>query len=373
MVVIAAASRTLPGAVGRGVPLARVKPSKTSVEAFDGFAHERVVEVQRARLLVAAGQVACEHGAGNVTVAQIVERAGVSRRTFYEIFSDGEDCLLAAFDDALGRVRERMIGVWRAPGVGWRDRVRGALVALLGFFDEQPLVGRLLVVESLSAGRVALERRACVLDALTGAIDEGRTHAKMGMSPSPLSAEGVLGGVLGILYARMTERDGGPDRRLLELVGALMSMIVLPYQGATVAKRELARALPSGLVQRAERPSSSSSSSAPWSSSVLVGADPFKGAGMRLTYRTMRVLEAISKTPGSSNKQVSVLAGASDQGQISKLLARLERCGLICNTLPADSSGSGLPNAWVLTQTGEQVMSSIHQASPTATTGGSER
>ena len=41
---------------------------------------------------------------GNVTVAQVVERAGVSRRTFYEVFEDREDCLLAALEEGIARV-----------------------------------------------------------------------------------------------------------------------------------------------------------------------------------------------------------------------------------------------------------------------------
>jgi AcrR family transcriptional regulator len=62
---------------------------------------ERVADIQRARILAAMVEVVAEHGAGNATVAHIVGRSGVSRRTFYDLFVDREDCLFAAFDTAI--------------------------------------------------------------------------------------------------------------------------------------------------------------------------------------------------------------------------------------------------------------------------------
>jgi DNA-binding PadR family transcriptional regulator len=75
---------------------------------------------------------------------------------------------------------------------------------------------------------------------------------------------------------------------------------------------------------------------------------------MRLTYRTLRVLTAISEQPGASNREVAVHAEVADQGQISKLLARLERLGLIQNT--GEGQPSGEPNAWLLTSRGEEIL-----------------
>ncbi len=74
---------------------------------------------------------------------------------------------------------------------------------------------------------------------------------------------------------------------------------------------------------------------------------------MRLTYRTLLVLSAIAEAPGASNRQVADVAGVHDQGQISKLLSRLERLGLIENTGAGQPNGE--PNAWTLTTKGVQV------------------
>ena len=74
---------------------------------------------------------------------------------------------------------------------------------------------------------------------------------------------------------------------------------------------------------------------------------------MRLTYRTVRVLMAVAAHPGSSNRAVGDEAGIADQGQISKLLARLKRLGLVENS--RDGQANGLANVWTLTERGREV------------------
>ena len=74
---------------------------------------------------------------------------------------------------------------------------------------------------------------------------------------------------------------------------------------------------------------------------------------MRLTYRTARVLEGVREHPGGSNRQVADGAGITDPGQVSKLLRRLERLGLLENHGLGHSQGE--PNAWKLTPLGGQV------------------
>lgn len=82
---------------------------------------------------------------------------------------------------------------------------------------------------------------------------------------------------------------------------------------------------------------------------------------MRLTYRTLMVLSAIATRPGSSNREIADGAGVSDQGQISKLLGRLERLGLIENTGLGHIKGE--PNAWRLTHKGTEVEQALSPGS----------
>ena len=81
---------------------------------------------------------------------------------------------------------------------------------------------------------------------------------------------------------------------------------------------------------------------------------------MRLTYRTVRVLCAIADHPSASNREVASAAGIADQGQISKLLARLQSLGLIRNEGLGQPRGA--PNAWGLTAKGVEVERSIRSS-----------
>jgi AcrR family transcriptional regulator len=306
--------------------------------ARNGLGREQVADIQRARMLAAMVDVVAERGAGNVTVAHVVARSGVSRRTFYELFEDGEDCFLAAFDAGVGRMTGEVAPAYEQPD-RWREKVRAGLVASLSFLDRERGLARLLIVESLAAGPGTVERRSRVLDHLVAVVEEGRRETKHGAEPVPLTAEGVVGAVLGVLYGRLVERSPG---RLVELTNPLMGMIVLPYLGPATARKELARAVP-----RTPSPPGP------------VNGDPLRELGMRLTYRTVRVLMAVAEHPGSSNRAVADGAGIADQGQISKLLARLHGLGLIENT--GAGSARGEPNAWTLTSKGNSVQTVIAQ------------
>lgn len=320
------------------------------------FERERVSDIQRMRLLSAAGQVCCEHGVANATVALIVERAGVSRRTFYELYRDSEECLLATFGEALERARKRVSAAWFADG-NWCERTRASLMALLSLFDEDPVLAQLLVVESLAVGHRVLADRVRILDTLIDALANGarrdmsdgkhRAH-NASKAAVRLNIEGALGGVLGVLHARISQHSTG---RLIELTSPLVSMLVLPCAGPAAAQRE------------ARRPAPASDSPQSGSQTPVSQSDPFKDAGMRLTYRTMRVLYAIGERPGSSNRRIAALADIGDQGQISKLLARLERIGTIANT--AVGANKGEANAWTLTPIGRQVISRVNETKET--------
>jgi AcrR family transcriptional regulator len=295
---------------------------------------ERLAEIQRRRMISAMVEVASERGASSVTVARVVARSGVSRRTFYELFTGGEECLLAVMEDSLASARSYVLEVYD-PQEAWRVRIRAALHALLEFVEEEPGRARLLVVESLCAGRETLERRSRVLAELIRAVDAGRGESERSAALTPLTAEGVVGSVLSIIHARLVKGD---RLALVELTDPLMSMIVLPYLGAAAARRELDRPLP----ERRRR--------APHASD---GANHLNDLPMRVTYRTMCVLSAIASRPGASNARIGQAAGITDQGQMSKLLHRLKKLGLILNG--GAGQARGMSNAWTLTPTGVQV------------------
>ena len=145
--------------------------------------------------------------------------------------------------------------------------------------------------------------------------------------------QSVVGGVFWVIHARMLEQTGEQEgQRLIELTPSLMSMIALHYLGAGAAKAELSRA-------NEPNPRTRQPLSIP--------------GGARATYRTALVLRAIGASPHCSNREVAVAAGLADEGQTSKLLARLRRQGLIENV--GLGAIRGEPNAWLLTSHGQRL------------------
>ena len=349
------------------------RPARGDVDRGGG--RGGVAEIQRARMITALVEVVGERGVGGVTVAHVVARSGVSRRTFYELFEDREDCFLAAFDQAVEGGARRMVPAFQGEGQ-WRERLRAGLAALLEYLDDEPGMGALCIVDALGAGPVALERRAQVVGALIDAVHEGRREARGATKPTRLTAEGVVGAVLAVLHARLAAGEarangarvagarpggaeevgaragsarGGGGQPMVALLGPLMGMIVLPYLGQAAAAREASR--PGPRRRRVAPPS----------------GDPLRELDMRLTYRTVRVLLAIGELvahgSGPSNRRVAEAADVTDQGQISKLLARLEHLGLIANTGAGPARGE--PNVWRLTQKGAEIERTIRrQATP---------
>jgi AcrR family transcriptional regulator len=313
-------------------------------------------ELQRARVQRAlAEEMAARDDPHAVTVADVMARAGVSRRTFYELYADREACFLAAFESGLQLAAEEMYTAY-ARQVRWHDGVRAALAELLALLDREPALARLCVVYALGGGRLVLQRRMQAIEVLREFVDRGRLEAHGRLDPPEVAAEGVVGAVLAVIHTRLVSSTGVKrPPPLIELLGPLMNLVLLPYMGAAKAGRELSRPVPVGV-----RPPTGS-------------AEQFEpaldrgGTGMRVTYRTARVLRAIGERPGASNREVAEQAGIVDQGQISRLLRRLESLGLIANQ-GVGSGGSatrGTANAWVLTARGEHMRRGVQpQARP---------
>jgi AcrR family transcriptional regulator len=307
--------------------------------------------MQRRRLLVAMGELLAEDGIEGATVGAICKRASVSRRTFYESFEDREECFLAVFDQAI----EQIAGVvGRAYGGGgkWNTRVRAGVTTLLEYFDVHPDVARVCVIETLRGGPALLEHRRQVLAVLTSTVDQGGTEAKHGSGPLPLTAEGVVGGALAVVHGRLLARrstsaeTSARDGPLVELANALTAMIVHPYLGSGPARSEL------------ERPVVKATDT------IAAGTrDPFKDLAIRITYRTALVLATIAGNPGASNRAVAEIADIGDDGQMSRLLRRLEGAGLVENI--GEGHTRGEPNAWRLTERGAAVHATLAGANPT--------
>lgn len=323
-------------------------PSTAGVQAGDlrlvGVdRHAHVTAMQRSRLLAAAAGAVAELGWDGATIGSIAERAGVSRRTFYELFENRDECLLAILQSATARITAQ-IDAAAPPGLSWRERVRDGLWSVLCFFDSQPTFARICLVESRRSDGIVLDYRQRIVEQLVGFVDQGREEASGSANVSALTAQGVVGGIFEVLYTHLSNGDG--ERPLRDLTGDLVGMVVMPYLGVAAARREQNR--PAPVFQPTEQ--------SDWEMAAVGvdGRDLLAELPMRLTYRTATVLQALAEHPGQSNRQVADLVGIADPGQISKLLARLSRLGLLVN-----SGAAREPNRWALTAIGSRLTRSI--------------
>jgi AcrR family transcriptional regulator len=127
-----------------------------------GLAREEVLASQRGRMLAAMAAAVAEKGYPATTVGDVVGRAGVSRKTFYEHFADKEECFLAAWDAGVETLIDGVSHATLEADGGWKDRLRAGVRAYLEMLAAAPAFARTFLIEVLAAGPRALERRADV-------------------------------------------------------------------------------------------------------------------------------------------------------------------------------------------------------------------
>lgn len=125
---------------------------------------EEVEASQRERILVAMAQTVGDAGFVNTSVADVVSTAGVSRATFYGLFTGKDDCFAATYDWAAQRIAAVLAATARATASAGTDgdpieRLRVVLHAYLGWLGAAPDLARTFLVEVYAAGPAAIEQR----------------------------------------------------------------------------------------------------------------------------------------------------------------------------------------------------------------------
>ncbi|HEY1687499.1 MAG TPA: TetR/AcrR family transcriptional regulator [Solirubrobacteraceae bacterium] len=315
-----------------------------------------ITGLQRTRLLGAAVGVLGERGHAGFTAAAVCERAGISRRTFYEVFENCEQCFAAIITDTEQRANSAIASL-ELDQLAWSERVRMGLWTLLCLADEDQALARVCLVESQRACGLVQAERERIIARLVDALDDGRAQGTSVSAASRLTAEALVGAVSSVLATRLAQAtashgsSSGRGSGVRGLLGELLGMIVLPYEGAAAARRQIKRDAPNALVLAPERDVASTAE-----------LDPLASLPMRLTYRTARVLQAVAKLTepgvGVSNRQIAEHAGIGDVGQASKLLKRLAQHGLLENVAVGNRE-RGEANQWLLTQTGQRVVQCV--------------
>lgn len=200
-----------------------------------GLSRETVANSQRTRLEAAVVVVTAAKGYEATTVGDVLEEAGVGRETFYELFADRRDCMLAAHanlvDDLEARVRIAYLGP--AP---WPQRVRAAVAEALGFFAERPPVARFLLVELFAVGPPARQRFQEGFNRFVALLEEGLDEDRMDRGPvRPTSL--AVGAVAARTYEEVVV---GRAAELPRLVPELTYELLVPFLGEAEAREAAA-------------------------------------------------------------------------------------------------------------------------------------
>lgn len=223
----------------------KVSPGRRRPDQIPGGHHglspEEVAESQRARVLEAMRAAIAEHGYSEASIADVIKRAGVSRKTFYAQFADKEDCFLAIYDDQMGRLQAVTRDAFDAQDE-WVPALRAGLTALLTALGYDPAVARLCFVDVLAAGPRAAEARNAAMRELEAILELGRggeaTDGDASHTPRALGMS-MVGGLGEVLYQEIV---AGRAEQLPAMLPELMYALVLPFEGREAAQRELERA-----------------------------------------------------------------------------------------------------------------------------------
>jgi AcrR family transcriptional regulator len=203
-------------------PIRRVQPARAWTETPAAGDHP-------GRAVHALGELCAEVGYSEVSAAAVIERAGMSPRTFYANFAGKEEVLLEAIERAGAGLLAAALPAFRR-NTSWGRGVRAAIGAALGFLASRPLLARLLMVEVYAAGPRALSARDGALRAVETVVDQGATLAS---PPSHSIAPWVLAEGFYGLARRLVAEQGAES---LAALAPLLSYLALqPFLGTGAA------------------------------------------------------------------------------------------------------------------------------------------
>jgi AcrR family transcriptional regulator len=219
----------VPRAEGEPADVVRLPPGR------HGLSPDAVAESQRERLLNGVVEAVVEHGYNATTIAQLIEAASVSRRTFYEHFAGKEECALAAYEMIATHVGEALREA-EAEEAAWPDRVRAELATLLGIFAADPTVARFVLLESLAAGGELAARHRASLRCFAELLRPEAPAAPDALAEAREQA--LVGGISTLVVRRLKAGEAGS---LEDLLPDLHELVLTSYLGRSEAQR-LARA-----------------------------------------------------------------------------------------------------------------------------------
>jgi AcrR family transcriptional regulator len=208
-------------------------PTNTLPRGPHTLTREEVAASQRVRIMEGLASAVAEHGYPHVGIGEIVRRAGVSRRTFYEHFSDKEECFLSSYEVVSRELRRRMESAID-PGADWHSLVGSVLYAYLSALTEDPVAGRAFLVEIEGVGPRARQRRRESLHRFADFLKE--THMKMfgdDLGSDHVPDRLYLGLAHAVSELAREQLDTSPTTPLTDLHDDVLLLFTAATRGAT--------------------------------------------------------------------------------------------------------------------------------------------
>jgi AcrR family transcriptional regulator len=192
-------------------------------------------DAARQRIVTTMVELVADQGYAATTVRQLLERAGVRRADFRRHFSGKRACFLEVYEEISESFTARVLAAFEGEEE-WREGLRAAAYAAARWVGAHPLEVRYATIEMMAAGESAVARREATLRRFVDLIDAGREQLEQPAPVTRAMAEGVVGGILGMLTRNLRR---GARRRPEEFVPELMFLAVRPYLGQEAAREEL--------------------------------------------------------------------------------------------------------------------------------------
>jgi AcrR family transcriptional regulator len=209
-------------------PPGPLKPPRRRARKAPPFEERQATSNPPERILRALAAVVSEKGYPETTVADIVERARTSQRTFYEHFANKEDAMVAALDSGSAQMLAAALPAFRRAS-DWQHAVQATQEAMFTFGMQEPEYARLGAVEMYAAGARALEQREVVTEGMEGLLAPGY---ELKSDISPITAEAIGGALYALFYDHVKQKGA---ERLAEMVPLAVYVTLAPFLGAEEA------------------------------------------------------------------------------------------------------------------------------------------
>jgi AcrR family transcriptional regulator len=276
----------------------------------------QVVAHQRERLVDAMVQAVNERGVVATTISDLVARAGISRRTFYEHFENKEDCLLATYDAVVETEVQRLLGVY-ASGDGWLEQLEAMIRALLEAIADRPDAARLICVEMGASGAIGVQRWADGATRFERFVSEGFERAP-GHQPIPAPvARAIVGALRKIIYSRVRAERSSKSLKVefTRIVPDLMEWIACYHPSPPSVPHRPRSRTPRRL--EGGRAPGSLSPPAPWGTRGLPRGEHNLPRGFVVFNQRERIFDAIARLTASKGYQALSLEDIASAAAVS--------------------------------------------------------